>query len=50
MDDVVVFEKILMGMGRGMTFFTGRIGNDTKYIHTDARITDKDGANHPVHR
>ncbi len=50
MDDIVVLEKVMMGFGRGMTFFTGREGNGTKYVHMDTRITDTHGASHPVHK
>ena len=46
-DDVAVLDKVLSGYGRGMTFFTGRVGTDVKYSHTDL-TTLSSGARHPI--
>ena len=45
-----MFDKILQGYGRGMTYFTGRIGGDTKYVHTDIATFNASGASHPIQK
>jgi hypothetical protein len=50
LDDHHVLDKILQGNGRGMTFFTGRIGDDTKYVHSESLTYNASGATHPIQK
>ena len=50
LDDHHVLDKTLQGYGRGMTFCTGRSGEDSKYIFTDMATYNVHGATHSIQK